>query len=298
MSYPAPSWDEGRYIACFSDLHFFARDQNRDRLKDDLNEADRLGADIYIIGDIFDAILWNDPRFAPGVDELDETTAFDRVVEMVADYLEPYADRIRMIGVGNHESTHRKYHHVDPIWRLIGALESRRKSKGSPIFHGGYRGFLRMQFTRDTKSRKRMPLAADEWFYDHGKGGSAPKTRGLLDIDRIMRTWIADVYWMGHKHTSPSDEPRRVLLDRNGNEVVQNVTAFFTAGYKSKVEAIDYNKTRGYNHVDWESEKFYDIASEGSAIVRYYGKHVGGYYQLHRQLIKGGQTTTRASSRG
>jgi UDP-2,3-diacylglucosamine pyrophosphatase LpxH len=290
---PAPLKGKPLRLACFSDLHLWSRACALDRLTAGLNDAVERDCYIMLLGDVLDAIVWNDPRYVPGLAINDETDPIQLIIEKVADYLEPYADRILWIGAGNHESAFRKHHHTDPITLLIAELQKRRKKNRATIIHAGYRGFMRVQFFRPNVAAKNniQICSSDIWYYDHGRGGGAPVTKGLIDFARVSRDFVADVYWFGHKHTSPDDHPRRIQLDHQGSPVIHNLLCFYTAGYQSEVDVIDYTKLKDYRP-DWASEKFHQVQAEGHAIVEYTGKMIEGYYEAQRRLIKGGPTTT------
>jgi len=63
--------------------------------------------------------------------------------------------------------------------RLIGALNSGQKHK---IIGGGYGGWIRFMYQSGKISRGRMTYK-----YNHGSGGNAPVTRGVIQTKQTGR---------------------------------------------------------------------------------------------------------------
>ena len=249
-------------IGCFSDLHHEHPNHDRALHDEDFNEAANQNSRIMIIGDINDLIHPRDPRYTAARDGRKVDALVNAAVKSSVDRLKPYADYIDMIGVGNHETSLLKYHGIDFVSFLIGELQHHRSDNLPLIKHGGYRGFFRVQFSRG-KWR-----ASQVWYYDHGRGGSAPVTKGMIDLNRLMKDWAADVYWVGHKHNSISDDDAQCRhLSRSNKIVTQRRLAFYTAGYTSMLEEKDYDED-GYT-LDYQEERFHGTCSQGNAIVSY-----------------------------
>lgn len=260
-------------VACFSDLHLDAPDHEAELLDRDLEEAAELGARFFVGGDIWSLILPGDRKRYSGQHGKGEYDALvDIAVEMAYERLKPYADFIDLIGVGNHESSVARFHYTDPINRLIDALEAKRDPKLGGIQHAGYSGFIRLRFVHTNQSGKtkghRSRVYTDTWFYHHGTGGNAIVTRGAIDFQRLRAEVRADTYWLGHRHTNPSDIPRVKTVDQEGNILSIPVLEFYTAGYQGRIDNTRNYRKKGYV-VDWAEEKFYGTPAAGNAIVSY-----------------------------
>jgi len=169
-------------------------------------------ADIFINGDVFSLILPSDrKRYRRGQDPFVQRDDFiNEIVERTYELLRPYAARIRMIGVGNHEAEYIKRTGYDPVSGLITLLQ---KEGGKPILHGGYEGFIVFNLVReDGNDVKKYTV-----FYNHGQGGSSEVTQGVISLMR--RSYIrADLVWLGHEHRRNAVMlPTEIGVDREGN---------------------------------------------------------------------------------
>lgn len=253
------------YFGLFSDLHIDADDVDRRKMIRDLNEVVEKDGRIFINGDSFDAIFPTDKkRYTRGSDPGEHDAKMNVMVREVADVLRPYANYIDLIGVGNHETSPIKYNNFDPVMALCYDLNRDRDKSLAPIKHGGYRGFIRLVFDNGNKEA----VSTYDIFYDHGKGGSASVTKGMIDINRFVYGYNADLYWFGHKHTSIMDDGiRKVGLNRAGKIVVTEHRAVFTAGYKKPfvVHENSYNDT-GYM-LNYGEERMIQPQADGYALL-------------------------------
>ena len=185
-----------------SDIHFGNRNADIKHFQRELEEAKKKNARIIIVGDVFDAIFpFGDRRYNPSllIKELQGKDDAPLVaVEMMRDILQPYAEQIDMIGLGNHEVAVLKYQGIDMIRLLIMQLQSRLKAKHK-IYYGGYQGYLFYRF----KDQGRIRVL--RIFYHHGAGGTAPVTKGMIDINRILQDKKYDILLFGHKHNRFTD---------------------------------------------------------------------------------------------
>ncbi len=266
-----------------SDIHMDAPDHDRDALTADLEEVKARDGLIFIGGDIWSEIFWNDLKRYDASHTHIMDNVIDHHVNDAYELFKPYADRIVMMSVGNHEAAVIQHHHTDPTLRLIEKLNAVRENPKVPesIKHGGYTGFLIVRFKDTTHS------ASEKIYYHHGKGGGAVVTRGMIDVNRVMVGNRADVYWLQHKHTNPTDIPKvREVLD-TGSVKTKKVLVFYTAGYKGKIVTHDYD-TIGYQK-DWGEENFYIPESSGNAILTYhrFGYAKDGHIVYKRSIEKG-----------
>lgn len=184
-------------IRLMSDLHIGSASVDYELLQAELKDAREKGDRILINGDVFDLIIPSDKK-RYRVDAVHprlqyHTSPVNGAIEWAAELLEPYADLIDMVGVGNHETAVEKYHGTDPVMILLHRLRQRNPK----IAHGNYGGFVIYRFEAETGANGH----AYTIFYHHGSGGSSPITKGMIDFQRLS-AWIegADLIWIGHKH--------------------------------------------------------------------------------------------------
>ena len=185
-----------------SDIHFDEPSFDQDLFTSDFDRAKREGSRILINGDVFGCILPGDlKRYTRGNDKGGGDGVINEALRDAEELFRPYVNQIDMIGLGNHESSVLKFHHVDVTRLLIFALSRHRDPALPPIRHGGYTGYIRYQFEGPARSQtKRFDI-----FYNHGQGGNAEVTDGIIDLKRRLYTH-SDVIWLGHKH-------RRLVVD-------------------------------------------------------------------------------------
>jgi predicted phosphodiesterase len=184
-------------LMMMSDLHIGALHNDYKRIEQDLKRAKDEDALIAINGDIFDMILPGDrkryrsnnlhPRmYEAGDDMIGES------IRWAIEILEPYRDRIIMIGDGNHDDSVARFHHIEPVKQLVIMLNG----KNGKIKYGGYHGWIHFTIFRG-EDRGHYVIN-----YHHGAGGAAPVTKGAIVFSRA-NMWIegADAIWRGHTHT-------------------------------------------------------------------------------------------------
>lgn len=203
-----PDWH--LYFLVTSDRHLDSKSSNWSLQKHHLEQAQRIGAPVLDFGDLFDLMQTPRDRRASksAVKEcLSSDEYYDDTVDHVAGLLEPYADTIKFIGIGNHESAIIKHLNSNPIRRVCDKLRDRT---GADIIEGGYSGYIRFLFTFDTTKRQTVVLR-----YHHGSGGSSPVTKGVIQTNR-RAVWVpdADILISGHTH---QDYRVPIIRERIGN---------------------------------------------------------------------------------
>lgn len=194
-----------------SDAHHDSVYCNQELEKKHLDMAVDRGAGIIDAGDLFDAMQGKkDNRHSR--DELRNEFAskeeyFDALVEYNADFYRPYAKNICVLGMGNHETSVLRHSQTNLTKRL--ASELRRD--GERVFTSGYNGWIRFRFTINKTKNKSFTL-----YYDHGKGGNSPVTRGVIQTNR-MAVYLpdADIVLTGHSHDAYDVPIKRISLNKS-----------------------------------------------------------------------------------
>lgn len=256
-------------LCCMSDLHFGSSYCDKIKLKRYLEEAKERNARILIIGDVFDLLLPKDrKRFQVSVLEdyyKKRDDIINAVIDKCVELLEPYADLIDLISLGNHEADLIKWHSIDPIVLLIGRLNQMLKEKGSKhkIQHGGYRGYFQYVVNLRTENSSVFNI-----FYFHGKGGESAVTKGMIDIHRVKTNFVYDLHVFGHKHHLIADADINVIPSSRGkvnyresralqcgtfmktyrNDDVSNVSFAERQGFAPKPVAAGFAKFRWTGH--------------------------------------------------
>lgn len=227
------------YFYLLSDLHIGSSSLNYYRLNKTLEEARSLNARILINGDVFDGILPKDmKRFQPSV--LDrELQGMDDILSAVIDkgvrILEPYADLIDVIGIGNHEDSILRHHNINLVGSK-GCLIDRLNAKGGNIKYGGYTGYLTYTFWR-MKSKSHFSSTKFVIQYHHGAGGSAIVTKGILNLARASASNEgADIIWQAHKHNIIGNVNIKTFAQNSGNVDFREERWIMTGAFQNYTE--------------------------------------------------------------
>ncbi len=221
-------WKQNFFL--ISDIHLESPACLLHRVKEDLEYAKSIDAQVLINGDLFDATGGrDDPRRNPNNirPQLNKTDYLDKTLDFVDEFLSPYAHMILYMGLGNHENIIRKHHGTNLIERLV---ERWRARDISQCINGGYGGFIRFAVYDDTHE---TPTASFRMYVNHGKGStSAPVTRGMIETNR-QAVWLdnIDLVWNGHNHQDYWT--KLPLLSLNNKDQLENKHIAFvrTPGY-------------------------------------------------------------------
>lgn len=222
-------------ILLVSDQHHDSPLCDRKLEKQHLDEAKRKNASIVMAGDVFDAMQGHkDPRAS--YDQLDPALKvnnyFDAVVEFNAQFYQPYAENILVIGKGNHESSVQDHHNISLVDNLVYRLN---RETGSRISVGGYGGWVKFLFTMDTTKRFSLNMK-----YFHGAGGDAPVTRGVIQTARqAVYLPDADIVVNGHNHNEYAVPIQRERISQAGQLYFDTQWHIRTPGYKNDYGAGD-----------------------------------------------------------
>jgi hypothetical protein len=153
----------------------------------------------------------------------------DSLVETAAEWFAPYAQNIKVIGYGNHETSILKHCETDLIERLVTLLNANTKSS---IEIGGYGGWVIYRFRRTDRSSTPFKIK-----YFHGSSGGGIVTKGAIQFNRMM-TMIegADAIWMGHVHESMEITYTMERLTQKDTIVLRDVLMIRTPAYKEEYQ--------------------------------------------------------------
>ena len=195
MDTPFLKRGDTQHFLFISDIHYDSVKCDRDLLHRHLEEAKSLNASVFVFGDLFDLMQGRfDPRgnYAELRPEYKTCTYVDEVIQDVGEKLSKYADVIKFISKGNHETNIEKRMMVSPIDRVAQILNE----KGGHVEVGGYAGWLCVTAHRNGSSRRRFNV-----HYHHGYGGGAKRSKGILGADIDQKDFPdADLIVRGHDH--------------------------------------------------------------------------------------------------
>lgn len=243
-----------------SDLHFGEKGQNKALLKKDFDEAKKLGAKIFINGDWGSFIMSGDmKRYHPSSDAYGTDNNINMTINEAFDFLSDYVHNIVMIGTGNHEVSVSKFHHFDATQQLIYSLNLKHKTN---IVHGQYSGYIVLNFNRNGSAVRRYKI-----YYNHGQGGTAEITKGSIDLNRHMGNKIADLVWLGHKHTKIVLPSEYVIdVNKQGDIIQRERAGIITGAYLNVFHQYDAMK-KGYN-ISYGEERMRGLQSTGGALLK------------------------------
>lgn len=189
------TYTQEKHFLFISDVHFDSVKCDRELLYAHLEEAKALNASVLVFGDLFDLMQGRfDPRgnYADLRPEYKACTYVDEVIQDVGEKLAKYADVIKFISKGNHETNIEKRMMVSPIDRVAQIIND----KGGHVEVGGYAGWLVLQARLAGGTGRRYNL-----HYHHGWGGSSKRSKGVLGADIDQKDFPdADFILRGHDH--------------------------------------------------------------------------------------------------
>lgn len=216
-----------------SDIHIDSPYCDRKLLKRHLDAALQDNAPVFINGDFFDAMQGpQDPRrsYRELKDYLKGNDYFDRVLQDGFEFMLPYKNILAMIGYGNHEYSVVRHNGTDLVQRLVALL----RKEGSKVVAGGYGGWIRYSVYDNTINTPRDTY----WVrYNHGSGGDAPVTKGMIGVNRqaVFLQGVNEV-WNGHNHNDYITHIS-TLRPNNKDVIEQGLTTYIrTPGYKNEYQ--------------------------------------------------------------
>jgi hypothetical protein len=251
------------YFLLASDVHKDSEGFDEKRFRQDMDEIVNKNGRVYINGDNVNAIVKSDSkRYVKSGDKYANDGILNSITEELTEFYSEWVDYIDVIGIGNHEATIIKYHDYDIIRQVIINLNKIRSKSLAPIRHGGYSGFIRLSFHCNKKDSHVLKY---DIFYNHGQGGNAEVTKGMISLQRRQYI-ISDLIWLGHTHTSIQDnDMHMVYLDKNANLCERARRGIITGTYKKPLRDYDIDKI-GYLS-SYGIERMRTPESSGGAIL-------------------------------
>lgn len=231
-------------LLLISDIHWDSPYCQRDILKRHLDEAVEQDCHIHLNGDTFDLMGGRrDFRGSKGSlrPEFKVDHYFDEVVNQAIEWFSPYAEHIKVVGWGNHETSCLKHNEVSILDRFVGGLNQKN---GTHVELGGYGGWIVYTFkTRKSHHSYRIK-------YHHGLGGGVV-TKGVIGHSR-MSTYVqgADLIWQGHVHEDYEMNYRVEYMNHHNQVQTKDILMIRTATYKD-----EYKKGDEYGATGWAIEK-------------------------------------------
>jgi hypothetical protein len=231
-------------VLLLSDVHWDSPYCDRELLKRHLEEAKAIGAHILLNGDTFDLMgSRRDFRGSKGGlrPEFKVDHYFDEIANQAIEWFSPYADLIKVVGYGNHETAIIKHNEVDLIQRFVGGLNM---VNDTHIQTGGYGGWIVYTFER------KGSCSSYRIKYMHGIGGGVV-TKGVIGHQR-MSTFVqgADMIWQGHVHEDYEMNYRVEAMNSKSEVHYKDVLMVRTSTYKD-----EYKKDDSYGASGWAIEK-------------------------------------------
>lgn len=234
-----PKWEQ--WFLLQSDVHWDNPDCDLRLYEKHLKQAKERGAGVLQFGDTFCVMQGKYDKRSDKSKLREEHRCgdyLDSVVRTAADFHQPYADNMVLVGYGNHETSIRDRHETDLIQRFVGTLRDR--NAGCTTLAGGYAGYVRFAFTYGT-SRFSKKL-----WYIHGYGGGGAVTKDMIQANR-QQVYVgdADIMVSGHTHHQWEDFNVRTVLN-NSDVVEQQEFVYLKLGsYKD-----EYKSGAGGWHVE------------------------------------------------
>ena len=227
------------------------------------NRLDKINRHLH--RDITDSILSTDKRYSKSEDIFPQQDMLNRIVEQTTELLMPYVNYIDIIGIGNHELTVLRKYNYDIIRDVLYRLNQNRKKELIPIYHGGYARWVRFIFNHNSESVNTPRTSKFDIYMHHGIGGSAPVTKGMIDLSRLSGV-VVDLIVISHKHRQVFNQDKIMSISDKGDHVdVRNRMKIITGCFKQNINLYDIN-SEGMQ-VDYGEQKFYNAEETGGQFL-------------------------------
>jgi hypothetical protein len=209
------------------------------------------------MGDLNDLVLPKDKRFQANLmpSWINAANIRHDIEEHSKEVLKPIAPKCLAFLVGNHETEFNKFYNEDIGRNLCESLD---------MPYAGYSCFLELIFRRgkDINSRGgNWRLLFHLW---HGSGSSQTEGARVMRLMRLVNDIEADIYMMGHLHTTAVYTPDRLFLSQNGRIKSKKLAAVITG---SGLKTYDQPKEGQKISIGYGEEKGYKPARIGWPVI-------------------------------
>lgn len=211
-------------VCLMSDVHFGSSTCDVGAWQADLRKAKAQGSLIYILGDIFDAVVPTDSkRFRSGANDTEYRvdSMLDAVIDDCADILHSVRRQVVLCLRGNHEDNIIQRCHTDMVRRLCERISDEEHT----VHYGGIgcSHVLRIVDGGGKYCLCRMAL-------HHGAGGSAPVSKGVMQFSRVKLDGY-DIVAHGHTHNLTVTPDVRQSIAAGGTVTHRKRYDISTGGY-------------------------------------------------------------------
>lgn len=234
------------HVAMLSDIHWDNPHCDRELLKKHLDFCKSNLIPVIINGDFFCLMQGRGDNRRDKSDirpEHNNARYLDSIVETAVEWFTPYAEIIKVIGYGNHETGVIKFQETDLLRRFVDLLNYKCKTQ---VETGGYGGWIIVKQNFHTNVNISTKIK-----YFHGSGGGGIVTKGALNLTRALEMYEdMDVFSMGHIHENSARNDQREELHFNAKK-----------GYAVKQKPIHLMLTGTYKeeyqdgYIGWHVER-------------------------------------------
>jgi hypothetical protein len=225
-----PNSDWQQWVLVTSDEHHDHPKCDEKLLLHHMEQAVDRGAMMLKLGDSFDAMQGKDDRRSAKSElktRYKRTDYLNALQEEGVKFYAPYASNIAYFGYGNHETSLIKQHEYDVIAPTVADLQR----LGSPVVRGGYRGWIKFMFERESEGGRQSL----NMYQTHGYGGGGPVTKDVIQANRkAVFLPDADMVFSGHTHDRNIFPIEQVRLLDSGKEIQRTQYHVKTGGYKNE----------------------------------------------------------------
>lgn len=243
-------------LLCTADHHFDHVDCERELLRYHLDQARDRGAGVVVVGDLFCAMQGKLDRRASKPELRPEYLVagyMDAIVDDALAWYGPYAQNLKLLTYGNHETKVTSYQETDILRRFHQGVT--RQPGGEGALLGRYAGWLCVD--------AEFPDGAVQTLrgrYHHGWGGGGPVTLGVIGTNRQAAAADYDFYIQGHIHECWEIVRVRETVGPSGQVEYRSVPHICCGPYKNE-------GTRG---IGWHVETGKPVKPLGGRWLRFY----------------------------
>ncbi len=228
------SWSDEFHLYVLTDDHMGTKHHASGPLRRQISiiKADKKGMWVHL-GDKGEFISPSDPRWDVAV--IEDWVKPDNIAECQTEKWCEVYDPIKKQGIGlmegNHEDAMRTHSHVDVqanICKKIG------------LDNLGYSCFIRFIFKRKNSNEAHSFTG----FFTHGSGWAVTKGAKLNKLQRVMESFDADLYAIGHMHDLITDSKAYLTLGSN-NRIKQKEKVGAVAGCWFRTYSQDVRASYG-----------------------------------------------------